>query len=56
MMAEATPDYAFVTVSPSMVPEKRSQPNRAMICILGTIVGGIFSVFLVLIMHYGRKS
>lgn len=56
MMAEATPDYAFVTVSPSMVPEKKSQPNRAMICILGTIVGGIFSVFLVLILHYGRKS
>lgn len=56
MMAEATPDYAFVTVSPSMVPEKKSQPNRAMICILGTIIGGIFSVFLVLIMHYGRKS
>ena len=56
MMAEATPDYAFVTVSPSMVPEKKSQPNRALICILGTIVGGIFSIFLVLILHYGRNN
>ena len=55
MMAEATPDYAFVTVSPSMIPEKRSQPNRAMICIIGSIIGAIFSIFLVLILNYGRK-
>jgi LPS O-antigen subunit length determinant protein (WzzB/FepE family) len=56
MMAEATPDYAFITVSPSMVPEKKSQPSRAMICIIGTLIGGIFSIFLVLILHYGIRN
>ncbi len=55
MLAEASPEYVFVAVSPSMVPEKKSQPQRALICILGTLFGGIFSVLLVLVMHYARK-
>ena len=56
MVAEASPEYAFVAVSPSMVPEEKSQPKRALICILGTLLGGMLSVLLVLIMHYTRKS
>jgi LPS O-antigen subunit length determinant protein (WzzB/FepE family) len=56
MVAEASPEYAFVAVSPSMVPEEKSQPKRALICILGTLLGGMLSVLLVLIMHYARKS
>ena len=56
MVAEASPEYAFVAVSPSMVPEVESQPQRAFICILGTLLGGILSVLLVLVMHYARKS
>ena len=55
MLAEASPDYAFVAVSPSMVPEEKSQPKRALICILGTLLGGMLSVLLVLVMHYARK-
>ena len=56
MLAEASPDYAFVVVSPSMVPEEKSQPKRALICILGTLLGGMLSVLWVLVMHYGRKQ
>ena len=56
MLAEASPEYAFVTVSPSMVPEEKSQPQRAFICILGTLLGGMLSVILVLVLHYARKS
>jgi LPS O-antigen subunit length determinant protein (WzzB/FepE family) len=56
MVAEASPEYAFVAVSPSMVPEEKSQPQRAFICILGTLLGVILSVSLVLVMHYARKS
>ena len=56
MLAEASPDYAFVAVGPSMVPEEKSQPKRALICILGTLLGGMLSVLLVLIMHYTKKS
>ena len=56
MMTEASPEYAFVAVSPSMVPEVTSQPQRRFICILGTLLGGMLSVLLVLVMHYARKS
>ena len=55
MLAEASPDYAFVAVSPSMVPEERSKPQRALICILGTLLGGMLSVLLVLSIHYVRR-
>ena len=58
MVAEASPDYAFVAVSPSMVPEEKSRPRRALICILGTLLGGILSVVQVLVGHYrvGSKN
>ena len=54
MVAEASPDYAFVAVSPSMVPEEKSQPKRALICVLGTLLGGTLSLLLVLVGHYAR--
>ena len=56
MLAEASPDYAFTAVSPSMVPEEKSQPKRALICVLGMLLGGMLSVLLVMVMHYARKS
>ena len=56
MLAEASPEFAFVAVSPSMVPEEKSQPKRPLMCILGTLLGGMLSVLLVLVLHYGRKS
>ena len=56
MLAEASPDYAFVPVSPSMVPEEKSQPKRALICILGTLLGGMLSVLWVLFRRYAFSS
>lgn len=53
MLAEASPEYVFVTVSPAMVPEEKSQPKRALICILGVLLGGMLSVAFVLIRYYG---
>lgn len=54
MVAEASPNYAFVAIAPSMVPQQKSTPRRAFICIVGTLFGGLFSVILVLVMHYIR--
>ena len=56
MLAEASPEYAFVTVSPAMVPEEKSQPKRALICILGSLLGGMLSVLWVLVRHYTRST
>jgi LPS O-antigen subunit length determinant protein (WzzB/FepE family) len=53
MLAEASPEYVFVTVSPAMVPEVKSQPKRALICILGVLLGGMLSVAFVLVRYYG---
>jgi uncharacterized protein involved in exopolysaccharide biosynthesis len=53
MLAEASPEYVFVTVSPAMVPEEKSQPKRALICILGVLLGGMLSVAFVLVRNYG---
>lgn len=56
MLAQASPDYAFAVVHPSMVPEEKSQPQRALICVLGTLLGGMLSVLWALVMHYTKKS
>ena len=55
MIAEASPDYVFVAVSPSMVPEEKSSPRRAIICVLGSMLGGIFALFWVVLSHVIRR-
>jgi LPS O-antigen subunit length determinant protein (WzzB/FepE family) len=54
MLAEASPEYAFLMVSPAMVPEEKSQPDRAIICVIGTLIGGILSVLMVFVQRYGQ--
>ena len=52
MVAEVSPEYVFVAVSPSMIPEEKSKPRRAVICIIGTLLGAMLGILLVLIKHY----
>jgi LPS O-antigen subunit length determinant protein (WzzB/FepE family) len=56
MLAEASPNYAFAVVNPSMVPEEKSQPKRALICVLGTLLGGILSVLWVLVRYFLKSE
>ena len=56
MLAEASPEYVFETVSPAMVPEEKSQPKRALICVLGTLLGSMLSVLWVLIQYYALNK
>ncbi len=55
MLANSRPEYLFKTIDPAVVPEERSSPSRALICILGTLLGGMLSVLGVLIWHYVFK-
>lgn len=55
MLAEASPEYAFVTVSPAMTPEEKSTPKRALICTLAFLLGLMVSIFIVLVRHYSRQ-
>jgi len=51
-LAEASPEYAFVTVNKAMVPEVRSFPRRTVIVIGATFLGAFLSILWVLLNHY----
>ncbi|MBY5978943.1 Wzz/FepE/Etk N-terminal domain-containing protein [Ferrimonas balearica] len=55
MFAEVRDEYVFKTVDPAIVPEMKAEPSRALICVLGTMLGGMLAVFLVLVRHFVRK-
>jgi uncharacterized protein involved in exopolysaccharide biosynthesis len=52
MLANVSKDYVFDIIDPPVVPEIESEPLRALICILGTLLGGMLAVLLVLVRHY----
>ena len=48
MMVAANPEYIFKSIDPPIVPDKKSSPYRAMICIVGTVIGFFLSMFIIL--------
>ena len=60
MLAAASEQYVFQIIDPPVAPELKSEPSRALICILGVLLGGLLAVVYVLIRHYakgdGRRS
>ena len=55
-LIEANEFYVFDYIDPPAVMEKKSEPKRSLICILGTILGGMLSVLFVLIRHYTKNE
>lgn len=56
MLAEVQEEFVFKTVDPAVVPELKNGPRRALICVLGTLLGGILGVMIVLVKFTFRKS
>jgi uncharacterized protein involved in exopolysaccharide biosynthesis len=56
MLAQVRPEYVFKTIDPAVIPEEKSKPSRALICVLGTLLGGMLGVVIVLIRHYARSE
>ncbi|MEZ9368098.1 Wzz/FepE/Etk N-terminal domain-containing protein [Shewanella sp. 10N.286.51.B2] len=56
MFAEVREEYVFKTIDPALVPEEKAGPKRALICVLGTMLGGMLAVMIVLIRHFVRKE
>jgi LPS O-antigen subunit length determinant protein (WzzB/FepE family) len=56
MLAEVRPEYVFKTIDPAVVPEEKSKPKRALICVLGTMLGGMLGVLIVLVRHYAFSN
>jgi uncharacterized protein involved in exopolysaccharide biosynthesis len=56
MMISASKDYVFKIIDSPQVPELKFSPNRPIICITITFLGGILSVILALTLHFINRS
>lgn len=56
MLAKIRQDYVLKTIDPAILPEQKAKPKRALICVLGTILGGMLSVILVLIRYFTKTK
>jgi uncharacterized protein involved in exopolysaccharide biosynthesis len=56
MLAEVRPEYVFKTIDPAVVPEEKSKPSRALICLLGAFLGGMLSIVIVFIRRYAQPE
>ena len=55
MLANISDEYVLKTIDKAKVPHTKVKPKRKMIVILGTMLGGAFSVLLVFLLFYFRK-
>ena len=51
-LIEANKSYVFDYIDPPAVMELKSEPNRATICILIALFGGMLGILIVIIKHY----
>jgi len=55
MLTKVKAEYVLKTIDPAQIPEIKSKPKRALIVVLGTILGGMLSVLIVLIRYFSKK-
>ena len=55
MLTKVKAEYVLKTIDPAQVPEEKSKPKRALIVVLGTILGLIISIIIVLIRYFAKK-
>ncbi|EJL6724720.1 Wzz/FepE/Etk N-terminal domain-containing protein [Vibrio alginolyticus] len=56
MLAEVQEEFIFKVVDPAVVPELKDGPKRALICVLGTVLGGMLGLVIVLIKFAFQKE
>lgn len=56
MLAEVSKEYVLKTIDPANAPEEKVKPKRALIVVLGTMLGGILSVLIVLIRCFFSRN
>lgn len=56
MLAKGNEEFAFKIVDPAFPPRDRERPKRALTAIIGTILGGLLGIFIVLVGHSGRAG
>jgi uncharacterized protein involved in exopolysaccharide biosynthesis len=55
MLTTSNEYYVLKIIDSPIIPEKKSKPSRAIICILGTLLGGMLSLMIVFTRYYYRK-
>jgi uncharacterized protein involved in exopolysaccharide biosynthesis len=55
MLAEVSDEYVFKTLSSAKVAEEKVKPKRALIVLLGIVLGGILSMIIVLVRHFRSR-
>jgi uncharacterized protein involved in exopolysaccharide biosynthesis len=55
MLTQVKAEYVLKTIDPAQVPEEKAGPKRALIVVLGTMLGGMLSVLLVLVRYFKNK-
>ncbi|SUI48615.1 Wzz/FepE/Etk N-terminal domain-containing protein [Shewanella baltica] len=55
MFAEVRDEYVFKTIDPALVAENKDKPKRALIFLLGTMLGSLFSIFIVFFRYFTEK-
>jgi len=56
MLSKVRLDYVFKSIDPPTLPEKKSKPLRAIICVAGTFLGGLLMSFWVLVRYFSRTE
>ncbi|KGJ93592.1 Wzz/FepE/Etk N-terminal domain-containing protein [Colwellia psychrerythraea] len=55
MLTKVKNEYVLKTIDAAQVPDTKAKPKRALIVVLGTILGGILSILIVLTRYYTKK-
>ena len=55
MLTMVKKEYVLRTIDPAQVPDIKDTPKRALIVVLGTMLGGILSVLIVLVRYFSKK-
>jgi uncharacterized protein involved in exopolysaccharide biosynthesis len=56
MLAEVSQEYVLKTIDTANAPDEKAKPKRALIVVLGTMLGGMLSVLIVLVRYFGAKA
>ena len=56
MLASVSDNFLFNIIQRPDAPLLKSEPQRALICVLGTLLGGMVSVLVVLVLHFSGRT
>jgi len=56
MLARGNEEFAFRVIDAASAPKERVRPKRALISVVGTVLGGMLAVFGVLLLHALRSE